>query len=44
MIKDRRLLIAGIIVVVVALAGAFVHPLLFLLGLSLVIVAFIPKE
>ena len=38
------LLIAGLIVVVVALLGAFVNPLLFLLGLSLIIVAFIPTE
>jgi hypothetical protein len=45
MLKDPRLLILGIAIILVAVfAGAFIHPLLFLLGLSVFIVAFIPKE
>lgn len=45
MLKDPRLLILGIAIILVAvLAGTFIHPLLFLLGLSVVIVAFIPKN
>lgn len=45
MLKDRRLLIIGILIVLVAIfAGAFIHPLLFLVGLSAIIVAFIPEN
>ena len=45
MLKDPRLLILGTVIILVAvLAGTFIHPLLFLLGLSVVIVAFIPKN
>lgn len=44
MLRDKRLLIIGIIVILVALGGAFINPLLFLLGLSVVIVAFIPEN
>lgn len=45
MLKDRRLLIIGILIVLVAIfAGAFIHPLLFLIGLSVIIVAFIPEN
>jgi hypothetical protein len=44
-LKDRRLLIIGVLIVLVAIfAGAFIHPLLFLIGLSVIIVAFIPKD
>lgn len=36
------MLILGIVVVLVAIfAGAFIHPLLFLLGLSVIIVALV---
>ena len=45
MLRDRRLLIIGIVIILVAVfAGAFIHPLLFLLGLSVIIVAFIPEN
>jgi hypothetical protein len=44
-LKDRRLLIIGVLIVLVAIfAGAFIHPLLFLIGLSVIIVAFIPTD
>jgi hypothetical protein len=44
-LRDSRMLLLGIVIVLVAIfAGAFIHPLLFLIGLSVVIVAFIPKE
>lgn len=44
MLRDKRLLVIGIIIVLVALGGAFINPLLFLLGLSVLIVAFIPEN
>ena len=45
MLRDRRLLIIGIVIILVAVfAGAFIHPLLFLLGLAVIIVAFIPEN
>ena len=45
MLKDPRLLAAGVLIIIVAVfLGAFVNPLLFMLGLSLLIVAFIPTE
>jgi hypothetical protein len=44
MLRDPRMLALGITIVLVAVfAGAFIHPLLFLIGLSVIIVAFIPK-
>lgn len=45
MLKDRRLLIIGLLIVLVAIfAGTIIHPLLFLIGLSVIIVAFIPES
>lgn len=44
MLRDKRLLAIGIIIVLVALGGTLINPLLFLLGLSVVIVAFIPEN
>ena len=45
MLRDSRMLIIGIVIVLVAIfAGAFIHPLLFLIGLSVIIVAFIPEN
>lgn len=45
MLKDGRLLLLGLVIVLIAIfAGAFIHPLLFLIGLSVIIVAFIPTE
>ena len=42
MLRDPRMLIIGLVIVLVAVfAGAFIHPLLFLIGLSVIIVAFI---
>jgi hypothetical protein len=38
----RRMLLLGIVIVLVAiLAGTFIHPLLFLLGLSVIFVALV---
>ncbi|MGB6424888.1 MAG: hypothetical protein WBF18_06380 [Solirubrobacterales bacterium] len=43
--RDPKMLIIGIVIVLVAVfAGAFIHPLLFLIGLSVIIVAFIPEN
>lgn|GEM_PF-5801034 len=45
MLHDRKLLAIGVAIVLVAVfAGAFIHPLLFLIGLSAIIVAFIPEN
>ncbi len=45
MLHDRKLLAIGVAIVLVAVfAGVFIHPLLFLIGLSAIIVAFIPEN
>lgn len=45
MLKSPRMLLLGITIILVAvLAGSFIHPLLFLLGLAVVFVAFIPEN
>ena len=42
---DARMLAIGLVIVLIAVfLGAFVHPLLFLVGLSVIIVAFIPRD
>jgi hypothetical protein len=38
------LIIGAVIVLVAIFAGAFIHPLLFLIGLAVIIVAFIPEN
>ena len=35
------MLILGIVLVLIAIGGAFIHPLLFLLGLAVIIVYFV---
>jgi hypothetical protein len=43
--KSPRMLLLGIAIILVAvLAGTFIHPLLFLIGLAVLIVAFIPEN
>lgn len=45
MLKSPRMLLVGIgIILVAVLAGTFIHPILFLIGLAVIIVAFIPEN
>ena len=45
MVKSPKMLLLGAAIILVAvLAGTFIHPLLFLIGLSVLIVAFIPEN
>ncbi|MFN8113613.1 MAG: hypothetical protein U0R51_10485 [Solirubrobacterales bacterium] len=45
MVKSPKLLLLGAAIILVAvLAGSFIHPLLFLIGLSVFVVAFIPEN
>ncbi len=45
MLKSPKLMLLGVAIILVAVfAGAFIHPLLFLIGLSVLIVAFIPES